>query len=638
MNKIYLGICGLIIGLSSPLKGQTKHHITENNVSYKIVEGIRFELKNEFHTDQLNQLQTGVYYTPQAYPKPLSNSKKHKPLVNALRDSEGIKYSKDRNVSRRSASEPTVLAGFSGALGAGIPNDNNVAVSNSGWVVSVLNTHIRIYDKDGKWYRNWGLEFFPNSQEQTAPDGVGLLDRSYDPKIVFDPEANRFILVYLEGSESSDTRIITAFSKSDNPLDGWFVYQIDGNPFVGKTWSDYPIIGISKEDLYITVNILKDSTDWRDGFTQSVIWQVPKQLGYLGQSLKTNLISDIRYNNKSIWSICAIPAGFNLFENGMFFLSVRPGDMENDTLFLHRIHTNFSQGTPQYSLQVLKTNKKYGLPPDAYQPSEGFRLQSNDTRVLSGFVHAGKIQYVQTTRNFESNRSAIFHATIHDVFETPFIEAQIVGSDSLDLAYPSIVYAGDGGWNHNAMLTFSHSSENHFPGTSAIYRDNSFNYSPIVTLKKGIGLINTFLPDSFERWGDYTGIQRDYSEPGAFWTSGSFGNEFNRNGTWINKIKVNDVNVGVSKQQPTTHKSIAYPNPAKDQLHVSFHIEQPESFTIYIYDMTGKIVYTTQKETSFAGRHLFVMQLNDLVPGIYTYQISAFSQAVIEQGKFIIQK
>jgi hypothetical protein len=153
-----------------------------------------------------------------------------------------------------------------------------------------------------------------------------------------------------------------------------------------------------------------------------------------------------------------------------------------------------------------------------------------------------------------------------------------------------------------------------------------------------VGLINTFLPDSFERWGDYTGIQRDYSEPGAFWTSGSFGNEFNRNGTWINKIKVNDVNVGISKQQATSQKTIAYPNPAKDQLHVAFHIQQPESFTIHIYDMTGKIVYTTQKETTFAGRHLFVMQLNDLGPGIYTYQISALSQSVIEQGKFIIQK
>ena len=610
--------------------------LAQSPYSFKVHSGIKVGLKNDFDPNSVINTPTGVYHIPRAYPKPASNAKANKAGVNSIRQSEGVIYGK-RQLDRRTTFDPVIAEGFSGALNVGIPNDNNLAISKSGWVVSVLNTHIRVYDDTGRWYKNWSLEFFPRAPEQTGPNGVGLLNRSYDPKITYDPIAERFVIVYLEGSESSDTRIIVAFSKSDNPLDGWFVYELDGNPFLGKTWSDYPIIAISKEDLYITVNILKDSTDWRDGFTQSVIWQVPKSFGYAGDSLRANLISDIKYNDKALWSICAIPGGFELFDQGMFFLSVRPGDAQNDTVFLHRINTNFSQGEPQYSLTVLKTDKPYGLPPDASQPQVGYRLQSNDTRVLSGFYHANKIQYVQTSRNFQNNRSSVFHATIIGVFSDPQVTAKNISHDSLDFAYPSMVYAGDGGWNDNAIITFSHSSENHFPGSSVVYMDNGGNYSNIIRMKEGLGLINTFLPDSIERWGDYTGIQRDYRQPGAFWTAGSYGQANNTVGTWINKVIVNDMNVNTTQIKPIQREINAFPNPAKDLFQLSFYIENAGNFTIQLIDVQGKVVFIENKEASEIGQYLFNMNIGHLSSGVYFYRIIQSTESEVVSGKFLVE-
>src|SRR5690606_2470194 len=256
--------------------------------------------------------------------------------------------------SKRAGINPVVETGFSGAVVAGTPNDNNVAVNNDSMVISVMNTYIRVYNTSGQLLKNWGLEFFPKDIKATKPGtGVGNLDRSYDPKVVFDPSSNRFIIVFLEGSLSSDTRIIVSFIKTSNPLDGWNIYEINGNPFGGAYWTDYPMIAINGQDLFITANILKDNTDWKVGFTQSLIWQLPKNNGYNGDTLQFNLWSNLKHEGKSIWNICPVQDANQPGAEGLYFLSVRPGDLLNDTVFIHRISHNFSHPSPQYSYKIL---------------------------------------------------------------------------------------------------------------------------------------------------------------------------------------------------------------------------------------------------------------------------------------------
>ena len=50
---------------------------------------------------------------------------------------------------------------------------------------------------------------------------LGLLDRYYDPKVIYDPLSDRFILVFLEGSTSSDTRIVVGFTETNDPTQTW---------------------------------------------------------------------------------------------------------------------------------------------------------------------------------------------------------------------------------------------------------------------------------------------------------------------------------------------------------------------------------------------------------------------------------
>lgn len=601
--------------------------IASGQSDFKLIQGT-VPLHNEFSPDSLYKFESGLYTIAKAMPFPAGVDPAVKQQAENLRKQlVGNPYPPMSNGSKRSALQPQIVAGFSGAHISGTPNDNNLSVNNDSMVISVWNTYIRVYNTSGVLRKNWGLEFFPVDPKATKPgSGVSTLNRSYDPKTLYDPKANRFIIVFLEGSESSDTRIIVSFSKTSNPLDGWNVYQLDGNPFGGAVWTDYPMIAINGEDLFITVNILKDNTDWRDGFTQSVIWQVPKVDGYSGDTLRYNLWSDLKFQNKSIWNICPVQEAYQPGEQGLYFLSVRPGDISNDTVFLQHISANYGNN-PTYSFKVLKADKKYGVPPFAPQKQAGFRLQTNDARVLGAYYVNNKIQYVQTTNNPINGRSSVFHGVIQfPASANPGVNANIISYDSLDLAYPTIVHAGNNVFGRQSIITFSHSSEYVLPGTSVLYFDNEGQYSNLLMTKPGEGYINSFIADSVERWGDYTAIQRSYLNWNEFWVVGSYGKSNNTVGTWISKIKMNDPSVSVSDLKVAGQNN-AFPNPVIDFIHIPFQTEVKMEVTVNIYDATGKLIESLVQVLE-PGKQKAIINTCQYAQGIYHYTVTGGGEQI----------
>ena len=589
-------------------------------------------IHNVFYPNSVKKMENAIYTILNNFPEPAGTDKKIKALVNKERE-KLIQNKFSFGSAKRAALPPMVIAGFAGANTAGTPNDNNMAFNDS-FVISVLNTNIRVYDKQGVAKKNWTLENFPKEIKNTKPGfGITALNRSYDPKVLFDPIANKFILVYLEGAGSDDTRIIVAFSKTANPLDGWNVYQLNGNPFGGAFWTDYPMIAINGEDLFITVNLLKDNTDWRDGFTQSVIWQLPKTKGFSADSLPYNLWSNIKFNNKAIWNICPVQEAFTPSAKGLFLLSVCPGDAINDTVFLHHITDNWSSGNAQIAYKILKVNKQYGLPPASPQKSAGFMLQTNDARVLGAFYSNGKIQYVQTSRNTINGRSSIFHGYIGGVFlAAPSVTGNIISSDSLDFAYPTIAYAGAKTYGNQSLITFSHNSNTIFPGTSIIYCDNNGSYSDLVRVKSGSGIINSFIPDSFERWGDYTSIQRSYANDKEFWLVGSYGTSFNSVSTWIAKINMDDPKVNL-KPNAFSSGLPAFPNPVIDMITIPFECATSGQILVNVVDVSGKNVISINENAEIGDKKAF-LNVSNLPVGVYFYSVS-INNSIIKNGSFI---
>jgi hypothetical protein len=556
-----------------------------------------------------------------AAPVPLSSTNYQKLLLDEQRKS--FIPVANKNQYKAAAPAPIMLKGFIGNGTQGTPNDNDVSIGNSGQIISVVNTNFVMYNDTGKFLLSKSLSNFGKA--------LGTLNRTYDPRTIYDPIADRFIVVFLQGTTSADTRIITGFSKTNDPTKEWNFYAIPGNTFGDSSWSDYPIISLSNNELFITVNRLRDNSSWQEGFIESLIWQINKTDGFAGDTLRKKIYYDIKYNNKSIWSICPVKGSNEFYGPGHYFVSVRPSALQNDTVFLHEI-TNNLNGNPTLTLKVLKTDLAYGLQPNAPQPS-GQYLQTNDARVLSATHHGGVIHYVGNTIDPTLFAPSVYYGKIElQDKNNPTVKGRIISYDSMDIGYPSIAYAGGGfGGDQSMMITFSHVSRSKFPGNSAIYADWNGVLSAPVHLRKGDGNINV-LQDTIERWGDYTGIQTIYNKLGECIITNSYGVASGGHNTWVARVKSNDVRLGVKQSNKETAQQVTvYPVPTKDDAQIEFELTQNMILNFSLVDIQGKSSIDLLRDKGKVGINKFTFNAKDLPNGVYILNVSNHEKNIISK-------
>lgn len=549
----------------------------------------------------------------QEQPKPATDLQNKKALLHQQR----IKNKADikKNDARSAKPDaPVLLSGFNGNSAQGTPNDNHIAVSNNGWIVSVVNTNIRVFDTAGVLKSNKSLTVFAQP--------LGSFSQNSDPRVIYDPDNDRFIVVFFSGVVSSTNKIIVAFSKTGDPTAQWNLYQLPGNYLNDTTWSDYPIVSISKHDLFMTFNQLKDGQGWQTGFRYSIIWQIDKQKGYNGDTLTFNHWSNIQYNNKPVWSICPVMEGAAFTDSVTYFLSVRPSDLNNDSVFLHTITNTQKSGAATLSTRLLKTNTPYGLAPNGIQPS-GQQLATNDARVLHAIIHNNRIYYAQNCITPYTTSGIYLGRIDYPTSLSPTITGQIIGYDTLDLGYPAITNIGVGPNDYRSFLVCGYTSDKLFSGTTAFYIDNDGNVSDPLIVKQGEGNVNV-LADSIERWGDYTGIQRVYNEPFTAWLAHSYGRTNQVHGTWIAKITTTDT--GTITNIKTVSPSIpakVFPNPVAetDRLTVQFESQKGAHTIIQLTDVSGKILHKLFDEYLKAGVNQFSFNPQPLPSGVFVLQI-----------------
>lgn len=519
---------------------------------------------------------------------------------------------------------PTDTRGWDGTSGSGTPNDNHIAVSNGGMVISVLNTVIRVYDEQGNWKKQWGLIQFANQQKKI--DVFPSMDRVYDPRVLYDPIADRFIILFMHGVTDTRSFIVVAFSQTNDPLQGWNVYKITGKPTNDLIWSDYPIVSHNSHDLFFTVNLIGNGASWEEGFTEAIIWQLNKADGFKGDSLRKDFYSNIKYQGKSLRSICAIQNGPMPEGTDNYFISVKPIDKVNDTAFLLHINNTQQSGQAKLDMKVLVSPMKYGFPPSALQPDTSYKLRTNDCRVLSAVRIGDQIQYLQNTMNFKTMQAHLTHNTIYHIEKNPAIQAAMITDDSLDMGYPAIAAAGKNTDDPSTVITFVYSSPWHYPGTGVIYRNRLGEYSKKVKLIKGNSLIYySFIPKGEQRWGDYEGIQAKYNEPGVFYTVGSYGKN-NAMFAWISRITLSDplLNTPVSDVK-------IFPVPASENLFIEVKVDKPAVYKAFLINSLGQTVKSNVNIALEEGIHKLKIDAGQLAAGTYVLQLTADNITVRSQ-------
>jgi hypothetical protein len=514
-------------------------------------------------------------------------------------------------------------------ISRGVPNDNSMAISNSGIMVAGINSDFYSWDV----YEDTAV--FPRG---TIPMKVFLGDNNqttwyFDPKIIYDPLNDRFIMVYLRNNTPGRNRIFISFSSSNDPNDAWYTYELPGNPLDNNRWTDYPAISMTENELFITGNLIIPGESWQIGFDGSIIWQVKKEDGYSGaSSLTSTLHHDIRYDGRYIRNLHTVRSADGIAPV-QYFLSNRNFDLENDTIFLLALDTEQDDPDNTLDIKAVVSDTKYGVPPNGRQrtsdlddPSYG--MQTNDGRVLGAFLWEEKIQFVSATMDMRTGFCAIYHGKLADPMTNPSINATIIGDSILDLGYPNIAWAGDKPGDERAIIGFDYCGIDSFPGVGAMQYGNDGSYSLPLMIKDGESYIDKQAGQA-ERWGDYFGIQNIYNKPGHVLVNGYYANDEHENSSWFAYLTV----AGEDNFEPTAGPQI-FPNPTNDDITVRFYNPVDQVVHVYLTDMNGRIIPVTDQLINQGGNELF-FEAVPLAVGVYTLFITDENRNVLVTEKII---
>ncbi|MCT4624728.1 MAG: T9SS type A sorting domain-containing protein, partial [Schleiferiaceae bacterium] len=360
--------------------------------------------------------------------------------------------------------------------------------------------------------------------------------------------------------------------------------------------------------------------------------------------LSTTLYSQIKHEGKYTRNIHPIRGAHGIAET-QYFMSNRNFDITNDTVFVMEMVGE--QGDPNSQLIVNYgiTDVAYGMPPNGQQedtdlddPTSG--LQTNDARVLGGFLLDGKIQFVANTINPETGRAAFYHGFIENPESNkPTITGNIIGSDTLDYGYPNIAFSGKEDCEQQAIIGFDFSSINDHPGVGAIYFNNAGEYSDLQILVKGETYVDRLGPPSYvpgwERWGDYFGIQRKFNQPGAVYCNGYYGRGANTNSIWTSEVFSPDTNT--TGGAVANGQNVVFPNPTNNEeyVNVQFSLDKQQNVSAYIYDMNGRIVEKIVEHKDCVGTNVLSFSTFPLESGTYVVKLLNEGGAEILSEKFI---
>lgn len=426
---------------------------------------------------------------------------------------------KIKSIVNRNASSPFLGVNFEGNLqGNNVPPDNSMAVSKNGFIISAINSNIIFSNTLGITSFTQDLsDFFEFS---------GVSSSVYDPRILYDVEMNRFIVLALHGNTSSTTKIVVAFSQKEDPSSGWNYYSFDGNPLSDKNWFDYPNVGLTKNSLFFS-GLMRNS----EGLWQyTILYQIDKIKCFNGQQSSWKYFTNL-FNADNTPAFNIVPAHSSwktLPANKMYFISNIAQGGNKYNIFSLEGDVQTSENLNAIQLEGLQT----ALAPYGAQKNNENVLNTFDSRIwnameLNGVIHFGG--HV----NSPQNKSALLYGRFDIASEKIF--ATLYHNPEFDYGFPSISSFGNSENSDKVLINFLVSGESIFASQAAITcegKNDEFTFSQETIIKNGLTAINA-LTDSLERWGDYSTVCRRYwTNDAEVWSVGCHG-KANSYGTWI---------------------------------------------------------------------------------------------------------
>jgi hypothetical protein len=485
------------------------------------------------------------------------------------------------------------------------PMDNHMAVSNDGLVVSVINTNIRYTDTLGNLLlqRNMNAAFFGDNS---------LVATIYDPKILYEPDEDRFILVILHGSSPTQTHVLVCFSRSNRPdVDGWHYYRFNGNVYNNSLWFDYPNTGINKKDLFISGNLFNANNE----FSNITILQIDKMQGYGGgNNINSRIwggitgITALR-NDEGNVPFTLVPAPYaytnNDFED-MYFVS-NYGNGGNK-IFLNRITAALNNNPGMEVSSVTIPNylaERFCSQMSTPGSVSPISLIAGDARIKNAFLQDNIIHCVFNARPPQTSFSRIIYSRI-DIAQRIALSSSYTDNAS-DYAFAAIAPFSNNPKIKTTLIVYTSTSAAKYPDIGYIICDKDMKFSSQKLIKEGESFVNILSTNNRTRWGDYSGIAKKFNaDRPEIWISASYG-AFTPNTTFTRHWRNWNAKItSIDQTEVPLNENRLWPNPVVDNIEaVTFNFLAPQSgnYSVKMYDMSGKLVRNLYEENLLQGEY-----------------------------------
>ena len=484
----------------------------------------------------------------------------------------------------------------------------NIAISNSGKMLSISNGWMHYYNQNGALTFSDSLYHFVNSL--------------IDVHVLYDPKQDRFVFITQYGYTNYVNvfqvfGIAIAFSKTNNPADGWNYYFFPDEAFNDNSIGDYPLLGMTDDEVFIT-----DLRFNKGGnLTHSYIVQINKNEGYSGSPSLTTQFYKVKLSSTTKGTVIPASGGSTTSGPNMHFVMAYESGNPNNKYYAFEITNTIASGQA-----VLKTygpitsNLTYSESGLAIQP-EGIPLyaaegESGDDYMQNAFYENGVLHFCQNS--LVDGKGGVVLGRIQGFPNNLSCTAKTVSDTDLYLAYPSIAYAGNSLSENSAIVGIQHTGENTYPGLSAVYVNSNFDISELINVKAGSDTINGV-------WGDYSGICKRYNHPGEVWFEGQYGSAVFPRINWIAKL-----NKPLNCDDPSDAAPIPFikgiseisifPNPASTDVTISFLLELTTDVSLKIVDANGQLVKMLWEGSMEKGNHELSWNTEDTRDGIYFLQ------------------
>src|SRR4051812_25079876 len=132
-----------------------------------------------------------------------------------------------------------------------IPPDTQGAAGPT-QLVETINGVYSVYSKTGAVVTQTSLDSFFNTA-LAAGGGGSVVGFSFDPRIAYDQQSQRFFVAGDDNPQDVNSFII-AVSNSSDATAGWKAWKVDSDP-TNLRWMDFPTLGVNHDGVYLGGNM-----------------------------------------------------------------------------------------------------------------------------------------------------------------------------------------------------------------------------------------------------------------------------------------------------------------------------------------------------------------------------------------------